>query len=110
MKYFLDRPDYPRGKRYIPYYDITFILDSSASITEANFKLSITTAKNLVTRFDPDTQFAAITFGTNAVVQFKFNSSKVRIWSMISQLSLFYMYTVSYCAYFACLDSPNFAG
>lgn len=79
MKYFLDRQDYSRGKRYIPYYDIIFILDSSSSISRADFNLSILTAQNVVRRFDPDTQFAAVTFGTNAAVNFSFNSSKVRI-------------------------------
>lgn len=77
MKYFLDRQDYPRGKRYIPYYDIIFILDSSSSISRANFNLSLLTAQNLVERFDPDTQFAAVSFGTDAVLNFNFNSSKV---------------------------------
>lgn len=78
MKYFLDRQDYQRGKRYLPYYDIIFILDSSSSISRANFNLSVTTAQNLVTRFDPDTQFAAVTFGTDATVNFHFKSAKVR--------------------------------
>ncbi|KAL9958534.1 hypothetical protein ACROYT_G035562 [Oculina patagonica] len=82
MKYFLDRQDYPRGKRYIPYYDIIFILDSSSSISRANFNLSLLTAQNLVERFDPDTQFAAVSFGTDAVLNFNFNSSKVAIESL----------------------------
>ena len=78
MKYFLDRRPDLRGKRYTPYYDIIFILDSSASISPAHFNPSLITARNLVTRFAPDTQFAVVTFGTNATVNFKFNSSKVR--------------------------------
>jgi len=78
MKYFLDRQPDSRGKRYTPYYDIIFILDSSASISKEHFNLSLITARNLVTRFAPDTQFAAVTFGTNATVNFNFNSSRVR--------------------------------
>ena len=78
MKYFLDRQPDSRGKRYTPYYDIVFILDSSASISQGQFNLSLITARNLVTRFAPDTQFAAVTFGTNATVNFNFNSSRVR--------------------------------
>ena len=62
----------------INYNDIIFILDSSASISPAHFNPSLITARNLVTRFAPDTQFAVVTFGTNATVNFKFNSSKVR--------------------------------
>lgn len=82
MKYFLDRRPDLRGKRYTPYYDIIFILDSSTSISQAHFNLSLITARNLVTRFAPDTQFAAVTFGTNATVNFKFNSSRVAIESL----------------------------
>jgi len=78
MKYFLDRQPDSRGKRYTPYYDIIFILDSSASISQEHFNLSLITARSLVTRFAPDTQFAAVTFGSNATVNFNFNSSRVR--------------------------------
>ena len=79
MKYLLDRHDNSRGRRYVPYYDIVFILDSSDSISIADFKLSVTAAQSLVTRFDPESSFAAVTFGTNASVSFNFNSSKVSI-------------------------------
>jgi len=82
MKYFLDRQPDSRGKRYTPYYDIIFILDSSASISQEHFNLSLITARSLVTRFAPDTQFAAVTFGSNATVNFNFNSSRVAIESL----------------------------
>lgn len=93
MKYFLDRQIYSRGKRYTPYYDIIFILDSSASISQAHFNLSLVTARNLVTRFAPDTQFAAVTFGTNATVNFNFNSSRVGILFLAYSFTAFYSRT-----------------
>ena len=79
MKYFLDRRDQTRGKRFIPYHDIIFILDSSKFLSEENFNLSVITAQNLVTRFDPDTQFASIIFGTNATISFNFHFARVRL-------------------------------
>lgn len=79
MKYLLDRPEESRERRYNPYYDIAFVLDSSHSISRPDFNLSVTAAQSLVTRFEPDSLFAAVTFGTSASVSFKFNSSKVRI-------------------------------
>ena len=79
MKYLLDRHDNSRGRRYIPYYDIVFVLDSSDSISRADFKLSVSAAQSLVPRFDPDSSFAAVTFGASASVSFNFNSSKVSI-------------------------------
>jgi len=79
MKYFLDRPDDSRGKRYTPYYDIVFVLDSCNSTSKADFNLSLTVAQSLVTRFDPDTLFAVVTFGSNASVSFNFTSAKVSI-------------------------------
>ena len=78
MRYFLDRQDDSRGKRYISYHDIVFVLDSSNSISEADFNLSLTAVQGLVTRFDPDTMFAAVTISTNASVNFNFKSTKVR--------------------------------
>lgn len=79
MKYFLDRRDHTRGKRFIPYHDIIFILDSSKFLSEENFNLSVITAQNLVTRFDPETQFASIIFGTNATISFNFHFARVAI-------------------------------
>lgn len=78
MKYLLDRPDNSRGKRFSPYYDIIFVLDSSNSFSWAEFNLSVTIAKGLVKRFEPDTLFAAVTFGANASVSFNFQQPKVR--------------------------------
>lgn len=80
MKYLLDRQDNSRGRRYIPYYDIVFVLDSSDSISNTDFNFSVTAAQGLVPRFDPDTLFAAVAFAANASVSFNFNSSKVSIY------------------------------
>ena len=78
MKYLLDRRHNSRGKRFSPYYDIVFVLDSSNSFSWAEFNLSVTIAKGLVKRFEPDTLFAAVTFGANASVSFNFQPPKVR--------------------------------
>ena len=43
----------------------------------ADFNVSVSVAKSLVTRFEPDSRFAAITFGANASVSFNFKSPKV---------------------------------
>ena len=77
MTYLLDRHDNSRDKRFTPYYDVVFVLDSSESISRADFNVSVSVAKSLVTRFEPDSPFAAITFGTNASVSFNFKSPKV---------------------------------
>ena len=68
MTYLLDRHDNSRDKRFTPYYDVVFVLDSSESISRADFNVSVSVAKILVTRFEPDSRFAAITFGANASV------------------------------------------
>lgn len=82
MKYFLDRLDYTRGKRFTPYHDIIFILDSSESLSMENFNLSVVIAQRLVSRFDPDTQFAAVVFGANATISFNFHFARVAVESL----------------------------
>lgn len=79
MKHLLDRRHNSRGKRFSPYYDIVFVLDSSNSFSWAEFNLSVTIAKGLVKRFEPDTLFAAVTFGANASVSFNFQPPKSTI-------------------------------
>ena len=77
MAYLLDRHHNSRDKRFTPYYDVVFVLDSSETISRADFNVNVSVAKSLVTRFEPDSRFAAITFGANASVSFNLKSPKV---------------------------------
>lgn len=54
--------------------DVLIIIDSSKSVPEANFTQGMHALKSLVTKFRPNTKFAAILFSTNAKVMFKFVS------------------------------------
>ncbi|XP_068691484.1 von Willebrand factor-like [Montipora foliosa] len=86
MTYLLDRHDNSRDKRFTPYYDVVFVLDSSESVSRADFNVSVSVAKSLVTRFEPDSRFAAITFGANASVSFNFKSPKLTTELLISKM------------------------
>lgn len=52
--------------------DVLIVIDSSKSVPEANFTVGVRALKNLVTRFRPSTNFAAILFSTKAKVIFPF--------------------------------------
>lgn len=56
--------------------DVLILIDSSKSVPEANFTQGIRALKNLVTRFRPSTNFAAILFSTKAKVVFPFISPR----------------------------------
>ena len=50
---------------------------TSCLFSRADLNISVSVVKSLVTRFEPDSRFAAITFGANASVSFNFKSPKV---------------------------------
>ncbi|XP_032240316.1 uncharacterized protein LOC116619544 isoform X2 [Nematostella vectensis] len=64
------------AKRDVHYpTDVLIIIDSSKSVPERNFTQGLRALQELVFRFPTDTNFAAITYSTDAQVNFQFVSA-----------------------------------
>lgn len=75
MTNFLDRNPNRRLKRQINngiFYDVVFLLDSSASVGAKEFKDAVLALQTLITRAKDDTVYAGITFSTTANITFSF--------------------------------------
>ncbi|KAK3715035.1 hypothetical protein QZH41_002684 [Actinostola sp. cb2023] len=75
MKTFLGRDDRRLYKRSLGggiFYDVVFVLDSSASVGSKEFKNSVLALQTLITRAQDDTLYAGVTFSTTANVTFNF--------------------------------------
>ena len=53
-------------------FDVIYIIDSSWSIGRRKFYQGIRALRQLMSKGRPDTQYAAITYSTNAMLQFNF--------------------------------------
>ena len=57
-------------------YDVTYVIDSSSSISSAEFKKGNRALQLLAKRFHPDTHYAIVTIATRAKLYSKFTSSE----------------------------------
>ena len=78
--HFLTQTDSSRLKRQLRgYYDIIYIIDSSSSISHAEFRKGIKAIQMLIDKGAPETLHAAITVATHAQPAFTFTSGEKAI-------------------------------
>ena len=77
QKHFRSTSDSSRLKRELEgHYDIIYVIDSSSSITRAEFRKGIEAIQMLIDRGVPETKHAAMTVASEAKLIFSFTSAE----------------------------------